>query len=350
MISDIWQKLAGQDKPIVLYGMGNGADKILSVFERYGIKASGIFASDGFVRDKYFHGMRLDSYSGICEKFSDFTVVVSFASHLPEVIENVNRISHERELVIPEVPVVADAELFNIEFYEKNKSEISKARELFSDEYSKALFDSIIEYRLWGQAEALFRLTCKPEEVFGKIIHPEKIKRYADAGAYTGDTIRELQNFGAELEYVLALEPDKRSYKKLIENTKNIKLFDARNEGAWSEKCVLEFNGGLGRGSVLGNGNERIAMCDIDSALDGMPVDYIKYDVEGCEERSLLGSKKTICEYAPCLCVSLYHRSEDIFKIPILISKMQNEYSFYLRRFCCMPAWDLNLYAVKRGD
>ena len=132
MISDIWQKLAGQDKPIVLYGMGNGADKILSVFERYGIKASGIFASDGFVRDKYFHGMRLDSYGGICEKFSDFTVVVSFASHLPEVIENVNRISHERELVIPEVPVVADAELFNIEFYEKNKFEISKARELFA--------------------------------------------------------------------------------------------------------------------------------------------------------------------------------------------------------------------------
>ena len=34
---DLWRYLAAADRPVVLYGMGNGADKILAVCERYGI-------------------------------------------------------------------------------------------------------------------------------------------------------------------------------------------------------------------------------------------------------------------------------------------------------------------------
>ena len=47
---DVWEQLTVADKPIFLYGMGLGAEKILSQFEQNGIKAEGIFASDEFVR------------------------------------------------------------------------------------------------------------------------------------------------------------------------------------------------------------------------------------------------------------------------------------------------------------
>ena len=53
---DLWQYLASTDKKIVMYGMGNGADKILAVCERYGIEIADFFASDGFVRGHSFHG------------------------------------------------------------------------------------------------------------------------------------------------------------------------------------------------------------------------------------------------------------------------------------------------------
>ena len=36
--NDLWQYLARTNKKIVMYGMGNGADKILTVCERYGIE------------------------------------------------------------------------------------------------------------------------------------------------------------------------------------------------------------------------------------------------------------------------------------------------------------------------
>ena len=46
---DLWQSLQTQTRDIRLYGMGNGADKLLAVCGKKGIRISGIFASDGFV-------------------------------------------------------------------------------------------------------------------------------------------------------------------------------------------------------------------------------------------------------------------------------------------------------------
>lgn len=37
------------EKPIFIYGMGDGAEKLLDEFDRLGIKCTGVFASDDFV-------------------------------------------------------------------------------------------------------------------------------------------------------------------------------------------------------------------------------------------------------------------------------------------------------------
>ena len=77
---DVWQKLKSTEKPIVLYGMGNGADKILSVMDTYGVKAADFFASDGFVRGHSFHGKRVLSFTEAREKYPDMLVVISWIS------------------------------------------------------------------------------------------------------------------------------------------------------------------------------------------------------------------------------------------------------------------------------
>ncbi|HCA56163.1 MAG TPA: FkbM family methyltransferase, partial [Ruminococcaceae bacterium] len=42
---------------------------------------------------------------------------------------------------------------------------------------------------------------------------------------------------------------------------------------------------------------------------------------------------------------ALYHRSEDIFKLPLLLKEINPSYRLYLRQHPHIPAWDLNLYA-----
>ena len=40
-----WHRLKAEERPIFIYGMGDGALKIMQVFKQRGIAVSGIFAS-----------------------------------------------------------------------------------------------------------------------------------------------------------------------------------------------------------------------------------------------------------------------------------------------------------------
>lgn len=78
--NDLWTHLAGTDKPIYLYGMGNGADKILAVLDSLGIHAKGVFASDDFVRYQIFHGYTVCSYADARSRDPEMIVLVSFGT------------------------------------------------------------------------------------------------------------------------------------------------------------------------------------------------------------------------------------------------------------------------------
>ena len=148
---DLWEYLKDADKTIVLYGMGNGADKILAVLRERDISVSGVFASDGFARGNLFHGMPVRTWSDIKAEFGAETVIVllSFGTSRPEVMENILRIRAEAELYAPDVPAFGDT-LFTRAFYEEHKEEFAAARALLSDDESRRIFDNILSYKLSG--------------------------------------------------------------------------------------------------------------------------------------------------------------------------------------------------------
>ena len=82
-----WEKLQKEHRPVYIYGMGDGAIKIMSVFKKYGIKTAGIFASDDFVRGHYFQGFRVMRLSEVEERESDFAVVLAFAAGYEELVD-----------------------------------------------------------------------------------------------------------------------------------------------------------------------------------------------------------------------------------------------------------------------
>lgn len=349
--TDLWQYLSETDKKIVMYGMGNGADKILAVCEKYGIEVCDFFASDGFVRGHSFHGKRVLSFSETVEKYGaeNIIVLLSFASSLPDVIEGFKRVASVCELYAPDVPVCGD-ELFCMDFVRAHKEEIRAAYALLADEESRKIYENVIYYKLTGDIRFLFHAESCKDEVYGKLLNAQSITRYADLGAYNGDTVRELIPYSPNLSRVTAFEPDRRSFRKLSEYCETVNEFEIVkvNAAAWSSQTTLTFGDEGNRNSGLfakGKAVE-VAAASLDSVLDGESVDYIKYDVEGCEREALEGSRQTILTHAPRLLVSVYHRSEDIFALPLYVHSMRPEYALYLRRYPYVPAWDLNLICV----
>ena len=91
---------------------------------------------------------------------------------------------------------------------------------------------------------------------------------------------------------------------------------------------------------------QQIDARSVDSILQGKPATIIKMDVEGCEREALWGASQTIAHFSPKLMVSLYHRNEDIFALPLLIRRLNPNYDLYVRHQLYIPAWETNLYAV----
>ncbi len=347
--TDLWTYLKGSERPIVMYGMGNGADKILAVCERYGIKISDFFASDGFVRGHSFHSKTVLSYSQIKEKYKDFIVLLSFASSLPSVIETIKRVDAETELYAPDVPVFGDT-LFNMEFFEANRDNFEKAYSLLCDRRSREVFESIINFKLSGKIKYLFDVDSDRDEVIHSILHTEKYRVTADLGAYNGDTVRELLMYTLP-QKIYALEPDRRNFRKLSEYSENEKRCEIVpiNAAAWSEKTALTFDGSGNRNSNISSSAAKTVEVDalrLDDIIGEQGCDYIKYDVEGSEYQAILGSQRTVSLYRPELLVSAYHRSQDLFELPLLIHSICPDYKLYLRKLPYIPAWDLNLYAI----
>lgn len=354
-VTDVWTMLSECGLPIVMYGMGDGAEKIMRVMETYGLKPAEFMASDEFVRGHSFKGYRVKKLSEIEEQYDDFVVVVCFGTALPEVMENIERISQKHRVVAPDVPVVGGG-LFDGDYISDHEYEIMKLRMLLSDDASRDTLDALMKYRITGDISVLRSCETPKEEAYS-LLNINDRETYLDLGAYNGDTVEEfLKLTGKRFTKIYALEPDRRNYSKLRRRHYALgsEIFEPINAAAWSSDTKLVFNSRAGRNSSLcetpsaqtaGRGIETEAK-SVDSLLGGKPATLIKYDVEGSEREALAGSEQTIKKYKPRLIVSLYHRTEDLIELPLYIKELNPDYKLYLRHHPYIPAWDTNLYCI----
>lgn len=343
MEQDLWRYLQSVKKPVVLYGMGNGADKIINVLTAYGVEISGVFATDGFVRDKCFHGFKLSSYSELKERFGEMTVLLSFGSSRPEVLDNIKKISAEQELYAPDVPVYGDT-LFNSEYLSENREAFGRVYSRLADDKSRETLENVIRYKLSGRLDYLFRCEVPEDEPYSSFLRLDGNESYIDLGAYTGDTAADFISRTSGYNSITAVEPDKKSFKKLVANTEGLKNFRAINACVSDTSGTALFSMRGGRNSSLGEGTEIAAVTVDEIAEKGAT--FIKADVEGGEEKAIAGAKNTILRYKPKIQLACYHRTEDLIALPDAVDKIRSDYKLYMRRFPSVPAWDMNYYFV----
>jgi hypothetical protein len=58
---------------------------------------------------------------------------------------------------------------------------------------------------------------------------------------------------------------------------------------------------------------------------------FIKMDIEGAEIEAIHGSADIIQSDKPDLAISIYHKIEHLWRIPMLLKSLNRNYKFYLR-------------------
>ena len=343
-------------KPVVLYGIGDGADKVLELCEAKRIKVSGIFASDDFAKGQVFRGYKVKKLSEIEEEYKDFCILLAFGTKNPEVMERIYRLGEKYELYAPHFPLFGGGH-FDADYIKGNMGAIEKAYSLLRDDASRKVYSGAIDFMVSGKLQYLKECESPKSEALD-LLGLQSGLYYIDAGAYDGDTVLELNDYlgGKNIKRIDAFEPDRKNFGRLkahmLESGLS-QLCRLHNAAVWSGEQMLCFQAKSGKSSGVGQKQtpEKTPAHRLDDILDYALLEgesLIKYDVEGSEYEAIKGTRGIMAKYAPKLIVSLYHRTGDIFALPLLLHSINPDYDLYIRKHPSLPCWDLNLYAVGR--
>lgn len=157
-----------------------------------------------------------------------------------------------------------------------------------------------------------------------------------DGGAYVGDTVELLLGrLRLPCSRVYAFEPNPRNFAKLTaEAAKHGDIVRCLPYGLDDRDAVVGFSMDDAGSRIDSNGCDTVEVIDTGAFLSRLENDlptFLKLDIEGKEQDVLESARNYIAARKPDLAVSIYHRLEDLWEIPLLIHDICPEYRIYIR-------------------
>lgn len=164
-----------------------------------------------------------------------------------------------------------------------------------------------------------------------------------DCGGHMGGSAATAVEMGAGL--VISFEPDpinaecmRRNLKQEIESGKVV-IYEL---GVWDkeEKLFLQKGRHSADAVVSESSGIGISLTTIDKVVADLGlerVDFIKMDIEGSEQRAIVGARETIRRFKPRMAIGSYHREDDLREIPLRVNETRTDYEMACLR--CLPAY-----------
>ena len=174
-----------------------------------------------------------------------------------------------------------------------------------------------------------------------------------DAGGCWGDTALYFASLGADnifsFEFIASNLHIMKENIKLNHHLKNnITIVE---KALWDISDMQMSYQDSGPSSKIANQDKyenKIATITIDDLVKQMKIDkidFIKMDIEGAEFKALTGASQTIRNFKPKLAISVYHKYDDLYRLPQLIKTIRSDYNFYLDYYTII-ADEIILYAI----
>lgn len=188
------------------------------------------------------------------------------------------------------------------------------------------------------------------EEIyFPPFISHRDDEHFVDAGAADGDTIGQFIMLHQSWKKITAIEPDKANYaeivRKISTNTlhEGVEIKPINVALGDCDQFVSFDSAGEQYSAISSKGKSIIRQRKLDDIITSPT--YIKMDIEGSELAALWGAHRLIAQHSPVLAICAYHKSEDLWQIPMMINMIQPNYKLFFRRYA-EDAFETVWYAV----
>lgn len=205
---------------------------------------------------------------------------------------------------------------------------------VLADDESKYVLQEIIKFRSEGILDYRKIKSKQTEYVDSDIVHFSHNEVIIDGGAYIGDTLEVFNKHIGQWDKIICFEPDNKNYTILKSNLSKYNRVEAIQAALGEKSGICYFNAEHGAGSAISASVTRYAV-DVKSidSLNVENISFIKLDVEGNEISAIQGAQETIRNNKPKLAICLYHRSSDLWNIPLLVKNINKDYKIYIRHY-----------------
>ena len=222
---------------------------------------------------------------------------------------------------------------FNEEF-EANRERYNWVYEQLADEISMALYKNILNFRLTSKLGYIsdFRENQRNQyfEPFLGLENDGEV--FVDVGGFDGFTTEEFIRRCPDYEAAYVFEPqidNMITAKERLSSYANIKFFQ---KGLSNEVGVVRFSAGGSVSNICDEGEVEILVDILDNLVDNR-ITFLKMDIEGAESLAIDGAKMIIEKYHPRLALCVYHKQNDLWKIPEQVFNIRDDYEIYLRHY-----------------
>jgi FkbM family methyltransferase len=238
--------------------------------------------------------------------------------------------------------VSRDEKYRKTEYFTGQRDAVFQAFDLLEDEKSREIFVNVICNRIAPQFSTMtYAQMCQkpqyfPQDVWELTDH----ECVVDGGAYTGDTLESfLEICKGHFDTYHAFEMDEENCGKLKQVCARLdehtrEKIHCHQKGLWNCHQMLSYGRNSSDDSYSLYNSEDTAGVEtvrLDEYLGKERITLIKMDIEGSEWNALNGGAGIIAEQKPKMAICVYHRLEDIWKIPLYLKSLVPEYKIAIR-------------------
>lgn len=335
-------------KPVVIYGAARMGRLFKENLLNKNITIAAFVDGDHGLWGKLIDGVKVISPEDAKAEYFENPILVASLLYETDIYETLKKMGFPLAYPLsflnfkyPDIFVSPEyRQQFDSLFEPESRSEINKTGHLMADEESKKVLYNLIKFRLTFNKDYLKKIKSKKIQYFpSDIITLSDNEVFFDCGAYTGDTVEQFNEVvSGKFHKVYSFEPDRSNFNHLQKVAYKIDSDRVQpvQSGVYSFTGEIRFseNGSLDTRIANTENAVSLPVINIDNFMKNKePPTYIKMDIEGSEAEALIGAKETIKRYKPKLAISVYHKATDLWKLPLLIKSLNNDYVLYLRHY-----------------
>ncbi len=332
-------------REIYLYGAGGLGTKLSELLQETSIKVLGFV--DPKKSGKTVNGMQVVDFDRLPKESEVWISVLNNWVSVNNILDL--GVKHGFRSVLTPPQVFSELEKLGIELdwywltsnsglMEATKDSASKFFESRLDGKAWKILQNIFEYRRGGRLDEDLIIPEASQYIESGIEGfwngPISL---VDCGAYTGDTLKSIVDHGINLKNVYAFEPDFANFSRLNETFNSLDIQGFCFPAAIGDRLQvagLQAQGTSGTNvTTLADSDNFCLLVSGDSILHNLPVTHIKMDIEGFELNALIGLQNVLRTYHPKLAISVYHKPDDLAKIPNYIEEIGGYSKWSIRTF-----------------